>query len=181
MRNPEIAAQAVLGEDVVGRLVGGGSFDAVHARAALVQPFRGLDGQAGVAPDDLLAVAPVARVEAGAEQDDVTVDLDAALVLGRLHVLGGDVFQIADLAQVPYRTGAATRNWDSYGAEVALAAGVSDWQRDLLCDPQTSGGLLVAVSSDAGDDVLAAIRDAGFAGAAAIGALEAGRPEIRVA
>ena len=53
---------------------------------------------------------------------------------------------VADLARIPYRTGAAGRNWASYGEEVALAPGVADWKRDLLCDPQTSGGLLVAVA-----------------------------------
>jgi selenide, water dikinase len=38
--------------------------------------------------------------------------------------------------------GGTTRNWESYGAKVA---GVSDFQRAILADPQTSGGLLVAV------------------------------------
>ena len=38
--------------------------------------------------------------------------------------------------------GGTQRNFDSYGARVAP---VSDSQRNLLCDPQTSGGLLVAV------------------------------------
>lgn len=39
--------------------------------------------------------------------------------------------------------GGARRNWASYGASVADVEG---FERDLLCDPQTSGGLLVAVS-----------------------------------
>eukprot|EP00668_Euglena_longa_P014599 GGOE01018589.1.p2 GENE.GGOE01018589.1~~GGOE01018589.1.p2 ORF type:complete len:358 (+),score=88.40 GGOE01018589.1:32-1075(+) len=38
--------------------------------------------------------------------------------------------------------GATQRNWDSYGHKVGP---VTDAQRLLLCDPQTSGGLLVAV------------------------------------
>lgn len=44
---------------------------------------------------------------------------------------------------VPGGTG---RNFDAYGAQVQL--GQAAW-RDLLCDPQTSGGLLVAVSAEA--------------------------------
>ena len=38
--------------------------------------------------------------------------------------------------------GGTTRNWDSYGARVE---GVNDFQKAILADPQTSGGLLVAV------------------------------------
>ncbi|MFN0014854.1 MAG: selenide, water dikinase SelD [Saprospiraceae bacterium] len=39
--------------------------------------------------------------------------------------------------------GGTNRNWDSYGHKIA---GVSDLQRSILADPQTSGGLLVAVA-----------------------------------
>lgn len=38
--------------------------------------------------------------------------------------------------------GGTTRNWASYGSKVS---GVSDFQKAILADPQTSGGLLVAV------------------------------------
>lgn len=38
--------------------------------------------------------------------------------------------------------GGTTRNWESYGAGVE---GVDDFQKAILADPQTSGGLLVAV------------------------------------
>ncbi len=38
--------------------------------------------------------------------------------------------------------GGTQRNWDSYGAKISP---ISDEQKALLCDPQTSGGLLVAV------------------------------------
>ena len=56
------------------------------------------------------------------------------------------------LARAGVRTGAAARNWESYGADVRVAAGVPDWKRDLLTDPQTSGGLLIAVEqAHAGD------------------------------
>ncbi len=41
-------------------------------------------------------------------------------------------------------TGASHRNWASYGNDVTLPADCPDWQRHLLTDPQTSGGLLVA-------------------------------------
>ena len=83
------------------------------------------------------------------------------------------------LARGGVRTGAASRNWDSYGAEVN-DHGLEPWRRDVLCDPQTSGGLLVAVRPDVADDVLALVRGAGFGQAAVVGRLGAGPAEIRV-
>ena len=38
--------------------------------------------------------------------------------------------------------GGTNRNWDSYGHHIAP---LTDLQRNVLCDPQTSGGLMVAV------------------------------------
>jgi selenide,water dikinase len=38
--------------------------------------------------------------------------------------------------------GGTTRNWDSYGHKIA---GADEYKRKILADPQTSGGLLVAV------------------------------------
>jgi len=66
-------------------------------------------------------------------------------------------------------TGASTRNWDSYGAEVVLGPGIEAWQRLMITDPQTSGGLLVACAPDSADAVLAAFRADGFERAAVIG------------
>ncbi|AWX94413.1 selenide, water dikinase SelD [Paracoccus mutanolyticus] len=86
-----------------------------------------------------------------------------------------------ELAQAGYFTGASVRNWAAYGAELALPDGTPDWQRHLLTDPQTSGGLLVAVSPEAADAVLALIRDAGLPLAAIIGRAEEGPAGIVVA
>jgi selenide, water dikinase len=44
--------------------------------------------------------------------------------------------------------GGTSRNWKSYGDKVGK---ISDEQRCILCDPQTSGGLLLAVDSDGVD------------------------------
>jgi len=73
-------------------------------------------------------------------------------------------------------TGASTRNWASYGDEVALAAGMEEWQQKLLSDPQTSGGLLVACAPEAADEVLALFRSQGCDRAAVIGGLQAHAP-----
>jgi selenide,water dikinase len=85
-----------------------------------------------------------------------------------------------ELAQQGYATGAADRNWKSYGAEVDLPQGFPEWQRKLLCDPQTSGGLLVACASEAADEVLQAFREEGFAGARVIGKIRESLPRISV-
>ena len=84
------------------------------------------------------------------------------------------------LARAGVRTGASTRNWASYGADVALPPGLADWRRDLLTDPQTSGGLLVAVAKADAPAVLALVRARGFAEAAVVGRLSAGPARIQV-
>jgi selenide,water dikinase len=87
---------------------------------------------------------------------------------------------VADLARVPYRTGAAGRNWASYGPEVALAPHVAPWKRDLLCDPQTSGGLLAAMAPEVAMQVLDLFHGAGFDRAAVIGEMRDGTPGIDI-
>jgi selenide,water dikinase len=86
---------------------------------------------------------------------------------------------VAELAAQGFITGASGRNWAGYGRDVELDA-VSDVQRALLTDPQTSGGLLVACAPDTVDAVLQQFRAEGFNAAAVIGRLEAGAPRVRV-
>lgn len=68
-------------------------------------------------------------------------------------------------------TGASGRNWASYGQQVALANYLTDFDRAILTDPQTSGGLLVACHPDALDEVLAVFKEEGFGQASVIGSL----------
>ena len=84
------------------------------------------------------------------------------------------------LAEAGVRTGASVRNWAAYGDAVRLPAQAPEAMRDLLCDPQTSGGLLVTVAADAAAGVLEQVRAAGFAQAAVIGRLAAGAATIEV-
>ena len=83
-------------------------------------------------------------------------------------------------AQAGVATGAAERNWASYGHEVDVGSEIAEWQRKLLCDPQTSGGLLVACDQAIEADVLAAFRQFGFAAVRTIGQLGAGAPRVHV-
>lgn len=66
-------------------------------------------------------------------------------------------------------TGASGRNWAGYGHEVQLATGLSKIQRDLLSDPQTSGGLLVSCRPDTAQAVLDIFNKEGFQSASVIG------------
>jgi selenide,water dikinase len=81
---------------------------------------------------------------------------------------------VAELAQAGHTTGASMRNWASYGGEVELPAECADWQRAILSDPQTSGGLLVSCAADAVAAVLEVFGRHGFAQACVIGGLQAG-------
>jgi selenide,water dikinase len=72
------------------------------------------------------------------------------------------------------KTGATDRNWSGYGREVRLPEGAPDWQRVLITDPQTSGGLLVACAADTEAEVLMEFRKQGFDAARCIGHMVAG-------
>ena len=85
------------------------------------------------------------------------------------------------LAQAGYITGASERNWASAGPHTQLPADFAEWQRKLLCDPQTSGGLLVACDRATAPAVMEIFRAGGFDGAREIGSLSAGEPRIHVA
>lgn len=86
-----------------------------------------------------------------------------------------------DFAGAGILTGASNRNWSSYVEEVTLPDDFPAWQRHLLTDPQTSGGLLVACSPDSVNAVLAEFREKGFADACVIGELFEGPAALRVA
>ena len=105
-------------------------------------------------------------------------DVDLEIETGRLPVLDA----VHDLIRAGRVTGASGRNWTSYQQDVRLPPdAVADW-RDLLTDPQTSGGLLIAVAeADAGRVLDMAVQD-GFAVAAEIGRVvpSVGRPSVIV-
>ena len=88
--------------------------------------------------------------------------------------------QALDFARDGIATGASGRNWTGYGSRVQLGAKIGDAEKALLTDPQTSGGLLVACSPSACENVLAIFRSEGFGQAAVIGDVIAGEPQVHV-
>jgi selenide,water dikinase len=87
---------------------------------------------------------------------------------------------VETLAREGLVTGASGRNWAGYGADVHLDAALPSVARDLVTDPQTSGGLLVSCAPDSVDAVLACFRDGGFPDAAVVGRMAAGTPGLSV-
>jgi len=84
------------------------------------------------------------------------------------------------LARDGVRTGASGRNWAAYGGEADGAERIEDWRRDLLTDPQTSGGLLIAVAERTAQAVLDLARARGFEEARRVGRVVEGPPRLRL-
>jgi selenide,water dikinase len=91
------------------------------------------------------------------------------------------LMQAPPLAQGGFATGASGRNWASYGEDVVLPPQLQTWQRNLLTDPQTSGGLLVACATNRAAEIRESIVAAGYPRAEIIGSVSAGAPVVRIA
>lgn len=131
-----------------------------------------LAGRAGVhAVTDVTGFGLLGHALEMARGAGLTIELGAAPPL-----LDG----VEALAGAGVRTGASGRNWDSYGADVDLPDDLAVWRRDLLTDPQTSGGLLIAVAGDEAERLLADARAAGFGQAAVVGRVVEGPARVRV-
>ena len=87
---------------------------------------------------------------------------------------------VEKLAAEGFITGASGRNWAGYSKDIQLSSTISDVTQALLCDPQTSGGLLVACSDDAVEKVMETFHRHGFAHAAVIGDLQQGSAGVQV-
>jgi selenide,water dikinase len=76
---------------------------------------------------------------------------------------------VLSLALAGCVTGASARNWASCGKEVESSPQLDSAATALLCDPQTSGGLLVACADEAVAAAVDVFRRHGFAQAAVVG------------
>ena len=102
--------------------------------------------------------------------------IGATIDYSKLPIMTG----VSSLAAQGYITGASGRNWSGYGNDIVLDARLGDVERNLLTDPQTSGGLLVACDPSAVGDVLAVFHAEGFMHASVIGEMTAGPAKVSV-
>ena len=93
----------------------------------------------------------------------------ARLELSRIPFIEG-VWELVKAGHVP---GGTRRNMDSMEPWVRWADGISQEAQILLCDAQTSGGLLIAVAEAKTESLVRELRAAGVAEAVAIGELVA--------
>ena len=85
--------------------------------------------------------------------------LSAELHYSQLQLMAG-VKEYLALKTIPDGT---YRNWNSYGSKISFDAGVDVMEAfSLLPDPQTNGGLLIAVNLQAADEVVDLLRSKGL-------------------
>ena len=95
----------------------------------------------------------------------------ANIVLGRVPVLEAAWTYVRE----GIAPGGTHANWRFLNEHIEYAPGVDKESQLVLCDAQTSGGLLIAVAPDEADKLIAELRTRGAPCAVAIGTLEAGR------
>jgi len=84
-----------------------------------------------------------------------------------------------DYSSLGFTTGAGERNEQHYGKHVEFENNVPDALRDVLYDPQTSGGLLFTVPEKHVEDALNELAAASV-GACCVGVCKAGKPLLKV-
>lgn len=85
-----------------------------------------------------------------------------------------------ELAEAGHIAGGTRRNRKDAEVITSWSSDVTEVQQLLLCDAQTSGGLLIAVPAANADALIAALRAGHTPAAAIIGDIRAGEPHIHV-
>lgn len=79
--------------------------------------------------------------------------LSAVINFENIPLITDDLLYYFNNKSIPGGTG---RNWDSYGDKIAFTGNYDhEYEKAVLADPQTSGGLLIAVDPSAVDEVKA--------------------------
>lgn len=87
-------------------------------------------------------------------------ELSALIALDKIPLITEDLHYYLNNNAVP---GGTNRNWKSYGHKVSMNQAVDGaFAKNILADPQTSGGLLIAVAPDAVDEVKAVLTAEGY-------------------
>ncbi len=83
--------------------------------------------------------------------------LSARLHFDKVPIICPEIYDYIGAGSVP---GGTNRNWASYGHKIGP---ISPTQKALLADPQTSGGLLIAVKAEHADELAKLLADNGLA------------------
>jgi selenide, water dikinase len=83
--------------------------------------------------------------------------LSAVVNFDKINLITEDLVNYIDQKCVP---GGTQRNWDSYGDKIAT---LTAYQKAILADPQTSGGLLIAADANAIETVKSVLQQNGLA------------------
>ena len=82
--------------------------------------------------------------------------LSAVIDFENVPLIIDDLKNYIDQKCVP---GGTNRNWDSYGDKIG---NINDYQKTILADPQTSGGLLIAVEENSVEKVKQILSEQGI-------------------
>ncbi len=164
----------VLGAAFKQGVLGAAAYDALIASTTQLNTIgHALGGHVGVhAMTDVTGFGLLGHALEMARGSGVDVAIDE----GALPVLAG----VDDLLARGVISGASGRNWAGYHDRVAAPADGAAWRRDLLCDPQTSGGLLISVAAEQAEAVVSLAHAAGFDRAGRIGEVLPGHGRVQV-
>lgn len=86
--------------------------------------------------------------------------LSATIEFNRVPLISKSLIEYVEMGAVP---GGTHRNWDSYGHKVKLEnTGAESLYKNILADPQTSGGLLISVGRDSLAEVVSVLNEFGL-------------------
>ena len=128
---------------------------------------------AQIAPKSMAKLNSIGAVLADIPQIKAITDVTGFGLLGHLTEMcqGSGLSAEIELDKIPRfpevdyyinegcMPGGTHRNWDSYGHNIELPG---DYAKMILCDPQTSGGLLLAVEECAVSEVVGLLADNGI-------------------
>ncbi len=131
------------------------------------------DEDANIAPKTMMQLNKIGLQLARLEGVKAMTDVTGFGLLGHLVEMceGSKLSAEIDLAKIPLLPkvydylnqgcipGGTHRNWSSYGSKIQLK---NEEDKHILCDPQTSGGLMIAVTPNKVEEVKSLLHKEGF-------------------
>lgn len=128
---------------------------------------------ASIAADSMVILNDVGLALSAIEEVTALTDVTGFGLMGHLLEIceGSNVSAVLQYRKIPVFDeihgyldkkcvpGGTLRNWDSYGHKLTIE---DERQRHILCDPQTSGGLLIAVKKEAAPEVESILKSKGL-------------------